>query len=464
MNYETIARALIPLLGGKENIASAAHCATRLRLVLEEDSKADQKAIEQVEGVKGCFRNAGQIQIIFGTGVVNQVYAAFIAVTGLGETSKSDAATLAARKLNPFQRIARLLSNIFVPIIPAIVASGLLMGLLGMVKTYGWADSSNALYIMLDMCSSAAFIILPILIGFTAAREFGANPYLGATLGGILTHPALTNAWGVAAGFHTMNFFGMDIAMIGYQGTVFPVLLAVWFMSVVEKQLRRVVPNALDLILTPFLTVIISGFIALLIIGPAGRALGDGISFVLRTLIDHAGWIAGLVFGGTYSIIVITGIHHSFHAIEAGLLGNPTIGVNFLLPIWSMANVAQGGACLAVWFKTRDAKIKAIAIPSGFSALLGITEAAIFGINLRFVKPFIAALIGGALGGAFVVASHVSMTEVGQMSSTGRSSPASRSSFISASVWTVFPSPISSARQAPIPSLTSFASHDSPFP
>lgn len=413
MNYETIARALIPLLGGKENIASAAHCATRLRLVLEEDSKADQKAIEQVEGVKGCFRNAGQIQIIFGTGVVNQVYAAFIAVTGLGETSKSDAATLAARKLNPFQRIARLLSNIFVPIIPAIVASGLLMGLLGMVKTYGWADSSNALYIMLDMCSSAAFIILPILIGFTAAREFGANPYLGATLGGILTHPALTNAWGVAAGFHTMNFFGMDIAMIGYQGTVFPVLLAVWFMSVVEKQLRRVVPNALDLILTPFLTVIISGFIALLIIGPAGRALGDGISFVLRTLIDHAGWMAGLVFGGTYSIIVITGIHHSFHAIEAGLLGNPTIGVNFLLPIWSMANVAQGGACLAVWFKTRDAKIKAIAIPSGFSALLGITEAAIFGINLRFVKPFIAALIGGALGGAFVVASHVSMTAVG---------------------------------------------------
>ncbi len=413
MNYETIARALIPLLGGKENIASAAHCATRLRLVLEEDSKADQKAIEQVEGVKGCFRNAGQIQIIFGTGVVNLVYAAFIAATGLGETSKSEAATLAARKLNPFQRIARLLSNIFVPIIPAIVASGLLMGLLGMVKTYGWADSSNALYIMLDMCSSAAFIILPILIGFTAAREFGANPYLGATLGGILTHPALTNAWGVAAGFHTMNFFGMDIAMIGYQGTVFPVLLAVWFMSLVEKQLRRVVPNALDLILTPFLTVIISGFIALLIIGPAGRALGDGISFVLRTLIDHAGWMAGLVFGGTYSVIVITGIHHSFHAIEAGLLGNPSIGVNFLLPIWSMANVAQGGACLAVWFKTRDAKIKAIAIPSGFSALLGITEAAIFGINLRFVKPFIAALIGGALGGAFVVASHVSMTAVG---------------------------------------------------
>ena len=377
MDFNHIARELIPLLGGKENIASAAHCATRLRLVLVDDALADQQAIGKVEGVKGCFRNAGQMQVIFGTGVVNKVYAAFIQAAGISESSKSEAADIAARKLNPFQRIARLLSNIFVPIIPAIVASGLLMGLLGMVKTYGWVNPDNALYIMLDMCSSAAFIILPILIGFTAAREFGGNPYLGATLGGILTHPALTNARGVASGFHTMNFFGLEIAMIGYQGTVFPVLLAVWFMSIVEKQLRRAIPDALDLILTPFLTVIISGFIALLIIGPAGRALGDGISFILSTLIAHAGWLAGLLFGGLYSVIVITGIHHSFHAIEAGLLGNPSIGVNFLLPIWAMANVAQGGACLAVWFKTRDAKIKAITLPSAFSAMLGITEAAI---------------------------------------------------------------------------------------
>ena len=413
MDFVTLSRSLLLLLGGRENIASAAHCATRLRLVLVDDAKADTAAIGRLEGVKGCFRNAGQLQVIFGTGVVNKVYAAFIREAGISETSKSEAADIAARKLNPFQRIARLLSNIFVPIIPAIVASGLLMGLLGMVKTYGWVNPDNALYIMLDMCSSAAFIILPILIGFTAAREFGGNPFLGATLGGILTHPALTNAWGVAAGFHTMNFFGIEVAMIGYQGTVFPVLLAVWFMSVLEKQLRRVIPDALDLILTPFLTVIIAGFVALLVIGPAGRMLGDGISFVLSTLIAHAGWLAGLVFGGLYSVIVITGVHHSFHAIEAGLLGNPAIGVNFLLPIWAMANVAQGGACLAVWFKTKDVKIKAISLPSGFSALLGITEAAIFGINLRFMKPFIAGLIGGALGGAWVVSVHVYMTAVG---------------------------------------------------
>ncbi|MCG8709906.1 PTS sucrose transporter subunit IIBC [Brenneria sp. 4F2] len=413
MDINATATALIPLLGGKKNIASAAHCATRLRLVLNDDSLADKKAIENVEGVKGCFHNAGQIQIIFGTGLVNKVYAEFIKVAGISESSKSEAATLAAQKLNPLQRLARLLSNIFVPIIPAIVASGLLMGLLGLIKTYGWADSGSAIFIMLDMFSSSAFIILPILIGFTAAREFGGNPYLGATLGGILTHPALTNAWGVAGGFQTMNLFGLDIAMVGYQGTVFPVLLAVWFMSMVEKRLRKLVPDALDIIITPFLTVVISGFIALLIIGPAGRMLGDGISLVLSTLITHAGWLAGLLFGGLYSAIVITGVHHSFHAIEAGLLGNPAIGVNFLLPIWAMANIAQGGACLAVYFKTRDVKIKAIVIPSSFSALLGITEAAIFGINLRFVKPFLAALAGGALGGAWVVFNHVNMTAVG---------------------------------------------------
>ncbi|HDL6741193.1 TPA: sucrose-specific PTS transporter subunit IIBC [Yersinia enterocolitica] len=413
MNINETAKALLPLLGGKDNIVSAAHCATRLRLVLADESLVQKSAVEKVEGVKGCFSNAGQLQIIFGTGLVNKVYAEFIKVAGISESTKSEAADAAARKLNPFQRIARLLSNIFVPIIPAIVASGLLMGLLGMVKTYGWADANSALFIMLDMFSSAAFIILPILIGFTAAKEFGGNPYLGATLGGILTHPALTNAWGVAGGFHTMNFFGMEVAMIGYQGTVFPVLLAVWFMSILEKRLRKIIPDALDLILTPFLTVIITGFVALLFIGPAGRVLGDGISLVLSTLITHAGWLAGLLFGGLYSVIVITGIHHSFHAIEAGLLGNPNIGVNFLLPIWSMANVAQGGACLAVYFKTRDAKIKAIVIPSAFSAMLGITEAAIFGINLRFIKPFLAALAGGALGGAWVVANHVNMTAVG---------------------------------------------------
>lgn len=212
---------------------------------------------------------------------------------------------MATAKLNVAQRLARTLSNIFVPIIPAIVASGLLMGLLGMVRTYGWVNADSALFVMLDMFSSAAFIILPILIGFTAAREFGGNPYLGATLGGILTHPALTNAWGVAGGFKTMDFFGLDVAMIGYQGTAFPGGLVHVPPGEAAAQAHPGRPRYS--ILTPFLTVIITGFVALLFIGPAGRVLGDGISFGLSALYEQAGWLAGLVFGGTYSLIVITG-------------------------------------------------------------------------------------------------------------------------------------------------------------
>ena len=413
MNIENIVQQLLPALGGEANIATATHCATRLRLVLVDDSKADLQIVGKIEGVKGCFNNAGQTQIIFGTGLVNQVHAELIKHTGGVDASKDEVARAAAKKLNPLQRLARTLSNIFVPIIPAIVSAGLLMGFLGLMKTYNWVDPKSSIIILFDMFSSAAFIILPILIGYSSAREFGGNPYLGAVIGGIMTHPALTNAWGIAGGYESMNFLGLDIAMVGYQGTVFPIMMTVWFMSLVEKTLRKITPQSLDLIVVPFLTVIMTGFVALLLIGPAGRALGDGISYMLNTVYVQAGWLAGLLFGGSYSLLVITGMHHSFHAIEANLLTNAAIGVNFLLPIWAMANVAQGGACLAVAARTKDVQIKSVAMPSGLSCLLGITEAALFGINLRFGKPFLAALAGGTVGGFYVAFMDVGMSAVG---------------------------------------------------
>ena len=394
MNISAIAKDLVPLLGGKENIVSAAHCATRLRLVLADDSKVNKAAIDKLEGVKGCFSNAGQIQVIFGTGLVNKVYAEFVALTGTGTASKAELTDMAAAKLNVAQRLARTLSNIFVPIIPAIVASGLLMGLLGMVRTYGWVNADSALFVMLDMFSSAAFIILPILIGFTAAREFGGNPYLGATLGGILTHPALTNAWGVAGGFKTMDFFGLDVAMIGYQGTVFPVLLAVWFMSHLEKQLRKRIPDALDLILTPFLTVIITGFVALLFIGPAGRVLGDGISFGLSALYEQAGWLAGLVFGGTYSLIVITGIHHTTNAVDLQLM--QSMGGTPIWPLIALSNIAQASAVVGIILISRKENEREISVPAAISAYLGVTEPAMYGINLKYKFPMLCAMVGSS--------------------------------------------------------------------
>ncbi len=259
--------------------------------------------------------------------------------------------------MNPIARLAKTLSNIFVPIIPAIVASGLLMGLLGMLKAFKLVPGDHSLIQLLDMFSSAAFIILPILIGVSAAKEFGGNIFLGAVVGGILTHPNLTNPWTLSNAKPTvLHFLGMDIDMIGYQGTVLPILLCVYVMSTIEKELRKRVPNSLDLLVTPFLTIIITGFLSLIIIGPIGYKIGDGITYLLNTIYQFAGPVAGLIFGGLYSTIVLTGLHHSFHAIEAGLLANKDIGVNFLLPIWSMANVAQGGATLAVYFKTKKQK------------------------------------------------------------------------------------------------------------
>ncbi|MFA1511582.1 sucrose-specific PTS transporter subunit IIBC [Priestia aryabhattai] len=409
MDVKEIAKKLVPLLGEKENIASAQHCATRLRLVIRDESKIDQKGLDEIEDVKGAFSNSGQFQIIFGTGLVNKIYAAFVKELGAEEAAAPvDHQEEMKKKMNPFARFARMLSNIFVPIIPAIVASGLLMGLLGMMKAFHWVSEDSALFVLLDMFSGAAFIILPILIGFSAAKEFGSNPYLGAVIGGILTHPMLLNPWTLAdAKPEYMDLFGLSIPLIGYQGTVVPILLAIYVMSKIEKGLRKIVPNSVDLLVTPFLTVIITGFVSLVFIGPFGRYIGDLISISLQSLYDVAGVFAGILFGGLYSTIVLTGLQHSFHAIEAGLLANPKIGVNFLLPIWACANVAQGGAGLAVYFKTKNAKTKKIAIPAAISSFLGITEPIIFGVNLRLRKPFIAAAIGGAAGGGYVVLMHV---------------------------------------------------------
>jgi PTS system beta-glucosides-specific IIC component/PTS system sucrose-specific IIC component len=412
MNYKKIANDILHLLGGKGNISSAAHCATRLRLVLNDDSIVSKEKLEEMPEVKGCFNSSGQFQIILGQGVVNKVYAEMTQGAEIKAVSTSDAKKDAMKNMNIVQRAARTLSNIFVPIIPAIVASGLLMGLLGMGSRFGWFDSSSSIFSLLDMFSNAAFVFLPILIAFSAAKEFGCNPYLAAVLGGILIHPALQNAWTVGGGISGyIELFGMKIAKVGYQGTVLPILIAVWIMSYVEKNIRKVIPNSLDLILTPFFTILATGFISLFLIGPAGRALGNGISFSLDKVLNIAGPVAGLIFGGLYSSIVITGVHHSFHAFEAEMIKN--IGGNYLLPIWSMANVAQGGAAFAVFFKTKDTKIKSIALPSATSCLLGITEAAIFGVNLKLVRPFISAAIGGAAGGAYVVLTKVYMTGVG---------------------------------------------------
>jgi PTS system sucrose-specific IIC component len=431
MDYKGIAEQILKDVGGPENIASYAHCATRLRLVLVDETKADKKAVEKIEAVAGSFTAGGQYQIILGPGTVNKVHDELAALTHIKEASMEEVKKAAAAHMNPLQRFVKTLSDIFVPLIPALVASGLMMGLYNLLAQPGlwpWlANDENLisqwpavadLASIIIMFANAAFVFLPVLIGFSAAKVFGANQYLGAVIGMIMVHPALLNAWGqgqaaLEGNIPTWSLFGWDVAQIGYQGTVLPVLFAVYFLAIVEKWLHKRMPTVLDMLFTPLFAVIATGFATILVIGPVMRWVGTLISDFFVNLLDFGGPVAGFIMGATYSLLVITGVHHSFHAVELGLLADT--GANPLLPIWSMSNVAQGGAALAAYFliRHRATKIKDIAIPSAVSAFLGITEPAIFGVNLRLLTPFLGALLGGGCAGAFVVATDVTMTSIG---------------------------------------------------
>ncbi|MGV1003825.1 MAG: sucrose-specific PTS transporter subunit IIBC [Candidatus Nanopelagicales bacterium] len=426
-DYKAVAEQILSDVGGAENIASAAHCATRLRLVLNDESKADKAAVEKIPAVAGSFTAGGQYQIILGPGTVGKVFEQMQGLTGIHEASIADVKAAAAQRMNLAQRAVKTLSDIFVPLIPALVASGLMMGLYNILSQPGlfgddplishWpaiADVAD----MVIMFANAAFVFLPILIAISAAKVFGANQYLGAVVGMIMVHPNMINAWTQGSADVEIPFwslFGWHIDKIGYQGTVLPVLVAIWVLAKVENWLHPRMPSVLDTLLTPLLSVLATGFATILVVGPVMRVLGDLISTFFVNLLDFGGPVAGFIMGGTYSLLVLTGLHHSFHAVEAGLLADPSIGKNLLLPIWSMSNVAQGGAALASWLLIRNRKTKMgdIALPSAVSAFLGITEPAIFGVNLRLMTPFVGALIGGGLGGAWVVGTGVYMNGIG---------------------------------------------------
>ena len=414
MDYRKTAKAILDQVGGSKNIVSAAHCATRLRLVIADNSKADKEAIENVDGVKGVFEASGQLQIILGTGTVNKVFDEFISIAGITASSKAEAKEAAAQKQNIFMRAIKLLGDIFVPIIPAIVASGFLMGIMNSLdfminNGFISMDTSSSIYVFANLFSNTAYTFLQILIAFSAAKAFGANPYLGAVIGMIMINPALQNAYTVATeGVQQTQsvFFGLyDIDMVGYQGHVIPVVIAVWVLSVIEKKLHKIVPEVLDLFVTPLVSVFVTGYLTLSIIGPvfvwAENAILGGIQWLLTLPLG----IGSLIMGGLYAPTVVTGIHQMYTAIDIGQIAQ--YGVTYWLPLASAANVAQGAAALAVALKSRDKKIKSLALPSSLSAFMGITEPAIFGVNLRFFRPFIAGCIGGGCGALYASLVHL---------------------------------------------------------
>lgn len=400
MDYRAVATELVKCIGGKENIITAAHCATRLRLVIADNGKCNKGAIENVEGVKGVFVASGQLQIIFGTGVVNKVYDEFVKVADIGEASKEEIKQAASAKQNWFKRGIKTLGDVFVPIIPAIVASGLLMGLLeGLSKVYPDLLNSGT-YTIIHLFSSAAFTFLPILIAVSSAKVFGGNLFLGAVIGMIMIHPDLLNAWSVsgADAIPTADaWFGLyNINLVGYQGHVIPVVIAVWFMSTIEKKLHKVVPAIIDLFVTPLVTVLVTGYLTLTIFGPCFSWIENGVLDTVKYLITLPLGIGACISGALYAPTVVAGVHHMYNALEAGLLSAD--GLNTWMPIATAANVAQGAAALALAIKTKNQKLKSLALPSSLSAFLGITEPAIFGVNLRYIKAFIAGCIGGACG------------------------------------------------------------------
>lgn len=416
MDYAKIASQVIENVGGKENIKSVQHCATRLRLQLKNNDLRNEDAISDVEGVKGVFLTQSQFQIIFGSGLVNLVCDEVQKQLGnLVETESADEEE--EKKGNPLQHFVKMLSDIFVPIIPAIVAGGLLMGL-NNILTSGLFDGKSVIDLYpqwkglataINTFANAPFTFLPVLIGFSATRKFGGNPYLGAAMGMIMVHPDLLNAYSIGvAEAPVWDIFGFKIAAIGYQGTVLPVLAVAFILATIEKKLHKVTPTWLDNLTTPLLSIMITSFLTFICVGPvlreAGNLLAAGITWVYNTL----GFIGGGLFGLAYAPICLTGMHHSFIAIETQLIADVAhTGGSFIFTTASMNNVAQGAAVLAVLFLTKNEKMKSICSASGVSALLGITEPAMFGVTLKLKYPFYAAIIGSAAGSAYCAATKV---------------------------------------------------------
>ena len=395
MTNTEIAKKVIEALGGRENVNSVAHCATRLRVMVKDEAKINKDAIENLEKVQGAFFNSGQYQIIFGTGTVNKMYDEVVAL-GLPTSSKEDMKAEAAKQGNWFQRAIRTFGDVFVPIIPAIVATGLFMGLRGFLASLGYT-LPNDLNVYSQILTDTAFIVLPALVVWSTFRVFGGNQTIGIVLGMMLIAGQLPNAWVVASGGDVTPtiFFGF-IPVVGLQGSVLPAFIIGVVGAKFEKAVRKVVPEVLDLLVTPFVTLLVMSILGLFLIGPIFHVVEEYILAGTQAILHLPFGLGGFLIGGVHQVIVVSGVHHIFNFLEAKLVAT---GANPFNAIITAAMTAQGAATVAVGVKTKNPKLKALAFPAALSAFLGITETAIFGVNLRYRKPFFLSLIAGAIGG-----------------------------------------------------------------
>lgn len=405
--YLAISKQLAELVGGRKNIQGIAHCATRLRIVLENNDVVDQAVIENLDLVKGVFVAGDQLQIIFGAGLVNDVYEVFKEYTGIAGMSLSDLKTEANKKMNPIQRIIKALSDVFIDIMPGILAAALLTGLSGVLTNLDVVQNNETLYgitRLINISSGAIFGFLPLAVAYSACKRFGGRPILGIVIGCIMLSPSLTDAYAAAQGtaeVTTLHIFGLGVDLVGFQGGIIVALLMGVVTAKFDIFFEKKVPEVVRLLVSPLLTTLVSAILLFTIVGPVGRGLASALTGALVWMTQNLGVFGYAVFSGFQQLIVITGLHHIFGAIEAQLLADT--GRNILNPLMSVAIIGQGGAVLGYLSRNyKDARTKELCIPSFISVLFGITEPALFGINLRFRYPLIGGCIGGAIGGAVV--------------------------------------------------------------
>lgn len=424
MDHKAVAQRTLAALGGESNIKAAAHCATRLRLVLDDKARINQKALDDDPDLKGTFEAGGMYQIVVGPGDVDAVYDELTKITGTRSVSTEELKNVAAKEGNAFSRAIKMLADIFVPLIPILVGGGLLMAinniltakdLFGPQSLVQMFPAITGMAEMINLLAAAPFAFLPILVGFTATKRFGGNEYLGAGIAMAMVFPSLINGYNVATSIQegTMTYwdlFGFQVAQAGYQGTVLPILLVAWILATIEKFLHSKLKGTVDFLVTPVLTLLVTGFLTFIAVGPAMRWLGDALAVGLQNIYDFAGPVGGFIFGLIYSPIVITGLHQSFPPVELQLFA---AGGSFIFATASVANVAQGGAALAVGLTTRDEKLKGLATASGLSACFGITEPAIFGVNLRLRWPFYIAMGTAGITGAMIALFKVKAIALG---------------------------------------------------
>ncbi|MGX1829063.1 beta-glucoside-specific PTS transporter subunit IIABC [Paenibacillus taichungensis] len=396
MDKQQLSKDILKLVGGEENIDQVTHCMTRLRFNLNDNKKADKATLKNTPGVMGVMENGGQFQVIIGNDVP-VVYNALVGNMSKSPDAKPAASSGTSKKKNPLSAVFDFISGVFTPILPAITGAGMLKGIVALLLTFGWIDATSSTYIILSAIGDGAFYFLPIILGISTARKLGSNMYIGAAIGASVMHPTIT---ALLAPGENVSFIGLPVVAATYASSVIPILIAIWLASYVEKAIDKVTHASLKLIVVPTVTLLIIVPVMMIAVGPLGVIIGNGLTDGINWLFNNAGLFAGLLVGGAFSLLIITGMHYALVPIMIGSIA--TLGYDYLIPLMMMANFAQAGSALGVSLKSKNKQIKSLSASTGVTALMGITEPAMYGVNMRFKKPFVAALIGAAISGAFV--------------------------------------------------------------